>query len=477
MPPTPSALLAGALLGMAPLDGLPGVVLRLLAVGLLALSVRGEPGRDLLRGGAAGLVWYGTSLLWFPLTWASFDSIGDPWLAYSGLVSLQAIVLALTLGIAGLLRSRGAPLALAMALALPSVATLAELVQPLPAGLEVYLAGDALLLWPAALGGETLLLAMIGLWGGAWQRAWVGVLLTALWIGGGLAAPMLAPGGDPLTVALVQPNTGPLDGRRASTADDREERLLTAVRQAGRQGAAIVFTPEGAWPHDAGAEGSHRRDRLLHAFADLPPTLLGVNLSDGDLPTNSLLALQDGAVVGRYDKRSLIPLGERRLLGFGQDTYRAGEPRPAMVLSGVPLAGRICYEDLLGSSLAGLGEAEILLTPSNDAWLGPGAGSRAHENASRLAAVSSGRWVIRPTTNGRSAVFDPLGRRVLHTEWVEGDADPPPQAETALIEVLRRSPAWSGADLSPWLALLAGGIALAMCRRRISPEPGPQDEN
>ncbi|TVQ88817.1 MAG: hypothetical protein EA397_16610 [Deltaproteobacteria bacterium] len=475
MPPSLSALLAGALLGLAPLDGTPGVVLRLLAIALLALAVRGEPLGDLLRGGAAGILWYGTSLVWFPLTWATFDSVGSPWLAFAGLVALQAIVPALSLAVAGLLRARGMPLGIALALSLPSVGILAEWIQPLPAGLEVYLAGDALLLWPAALGGEALLLAVLGMWAGAWQRSWMGLLVSALWIGGGLLAPRFLPAGDPVQVALIQPNTGPLDGRRASTAEDRADRLLAAIQAAGKKGATLVFTPEGAWPHDAGAAGSHRRDRLLHRFEDLPPTVLGVNLTEGDLPTNSLLAVEGGSVTGRYDKHNLIPLGERALLGFGRDTYAAGSARPPLVLAQIPLAGRICYEDLLGSRLASLGSAELLLTPSNDAWLGPGAGSRAHENASRLAALTTGRWVLRPTTNGRTAVFDPLGRRVVHLDWVQGDRSPPPDPEIAIARVDRRAPRWTGADVSGWLALLAAGLALGLSLRR-SPSPSAGSE-
>lgn len=460
-----ASIMAGLLLGLAPIDGLHGLVLRLIGCAVLGLAVQGRPLADLSRGAMAGLLWYGTSLLWFPLTWARFDSLGDPWLAYAGLIGLQALPLALALGVAGLLVRRRLSLALSLALALPAAHPLAEVVQPLPAGLPVYLAGHPALLWPAALGGSALLLAVLGAWIGAWRRPLYGLLLTGVWITGALVALPDESEGIPLQIGLVQPNVGPLDGRRASTADLRADALLTALHHLGERDVALALTPEGAWPHDPGAAHSHRRDKLLAALSGAPPTLLGASIGDGALPTNSLLAVDGGRVVARYDKRSLLPLGERSVLGFGRDTYRPGVQRPALRLAGVSIAARICYEDLLTTHLRDLGDAELLVTPSNDGWLGPGAGSRAHEAASRLAAVQTGRWVVRPTTNGRSAVFDPSGRRHLSLDWVEGDVAPRPSPQIAVATVRRRAPAQTGADRSPWIALLAALLALALATR------------
>ena len=467
-----AATAAGSLLGLAPLDGAVGVGLRLIGCALLGYAVTGRPGADAGRGLWVGLLWYGTSLLWFPLTWARFDSVGDPWLAYVGLILLQATIPAVTLGLAGALRARRVPAPVAFGLALPAAGGLAEVVQPLPAGLPVYLAGDAALLLPAALGGPALLLAALGAWIGVGDRPRIAVLALLVWLVAGAAQPW-ADDGAPIAVGLVQPNTGPLDGRRASTAERREDALIDAILAAGDRGAALVATPEGAWPDAIGPDGASRTRRMLARLADAPPTLLGVNRRDGPLPTNAVVAVSDGAIVGRYEKRALLPLGERALFGFGRDVYAPGAPLPDPEIAGARVAVRICYEDLLTSRLAGLGAATLLVTPSNDGWLGPGAGSGAHENASRLAAAITGRWTVRATTNGRSAVFDPTGRRRAHLPWVEGDTDPPPAPTIAVLpEVRLRRPAWAGADVSPWLTAAAALAALALLvGRRALPSP------
>lgn len=474
-----ATIAAGLLLGLAPLDGPVGVGLRLVGCLLLGFAVRGHAGGDAARGLAVGLLWYGASLLWFPLTWARFDSVGDPWLAYIGLILLQALVPAVALGLAGALRARRVPAPIAFALALPAAEGLAEVVQPLPAGLDVYLSGHHALLAPATFGGSALLLAVVGAWIGAGDRPRIALIALVGWLGLHALPPPWADDGEPLAVAIVQPNVGPLDGRRASTTDRRAAALIGALHRAGDAGADLVATPEGAWPEPIGHDGAARTARMLARLEGAPPTLLGVNRRDGPLPTNAVVAVADGAIVGRYEKRALLPLGERALFGFGRDVYAPGAPLPDPGIAGARVAVRICYEDLLASRLAGLGAATLLVTPSNDGWLGPGAGSGAHENASRLAAAITGRWTVRPTTNGRSAVFDPAGRRRAHLPWVEGDADPPPAPMIAVIPDVRlRRPAWAGADVSPWLTAAAALAALALLvrRRALSSASPPRPE-
>jgi apolipoprotein N-acyltransferase len=454
MRPWLAAAFSGLLFGLAPLHGWAGPPLWLLGVGGLGLAVEGRIGADAARGALIGALWYGLSLLWFPTIWSDFDSTGSPWLGWIGLTLLQLTVPCLGLALAGWIHRSRIALPVALALALGAMEGAAGWLQPLPGGLAVYLAPIQPLTWPAALGGAPLLLAVVGGWAGlqATRPLW-GVAFLAAWFGIGLLPAPWASDGEPLTVGVVQPNTGGFDGRRASTADARADRLLRLVRAASAR-AELVVTPEGAWPHDAGPDGSGRRRALLERWGTTP-VVLGVSIDDGGgAPTNSLIALDGGRVTSRYDKVDLVPFGERAILGFGRDTFRPGASRTALNLAGVRLAGRICYEDLVPGALRGLGHAELLVTATNDAWLGPGPGSRQHEAASRLAAVVTGRWVVRPASNGRSEVFDPSGRRHLQLPWVDGDAQPDHPGTWGAITVRRRIPLWTGADLGPWLALL-----------------------
>lgn len=455
-----AALFAGLVFGLTPLHGMY-VPLLIPGLAALGLAVEGRPGWDLARGAAFGALWYGLSLLWFPTIWSEFDPSGLGWLGWLGLVCLQLTVPALGLGLAGLLRRTETPPVLALAFALATTDGLAGWLQPLPGGIAVYMAPIQPLLWPAAFGGTPLFLAVAGAWAALQTtRPLWGLGALVAWFGIGALPMPWATDGDVATIAMIQPGTGAFEGRMASTVDARAAKVRTLVVDGSE--ADLTVTPEGAWPHDAGPAGSGRRARLLARLGQRP-VLLGVSIHDveGAPPTNSVLAIDRGQVVGRYDKVDLVPFGERSVLGFGRDTFRAGRSRETLHVGGLRVAVRVCYEDLVPGALRGLGDAELVVAATNDVWLGPHQGSRQHEAGTRLAAVLTGRWVVRPAANGRSAIFDPTGRRHLAMRWVDGDAEPGHPGQRATMQVRRRVPMWTGADAGPlvWLlfVLLAAG--------------------
>ncbi len=412
----------------------PGGVLGLV-LGALALdrAITGDLLGDLGRGLLAGLLWQGLALGWVGASWSAFGADAP---ALVGLLwAAQALPLAIGFAIAGRGRTRAFG-----AGGLAFAALTAWMPVPL---LPVYATTELVpLAWGAVLVGRAGLTALLWMWRGS---PWIAVYV-ALGAGWALAAPRV---GSPLRIGLVEAGIGALDGRRASTAPDREARLLAAVR--ALPPVDLVLTPEGAWPSDPGDAGGSRRRALRAAWAGLPPTVLGADHP----PWNSLIALE-GGVGARFDKHRLVPIAERVWAGVGRERYSAGSGPRRLQIAGVELGPLVCYEDLFASDVRAASGAELLIAPSNDAW--GGAGAWAHLAAARFAAVEAGRWLARPTTSGVSAVVDPTGRLVWSTAFVDRDAHPEIGAITGVADVRRvrwTAPGpWANAVL-PWLVVLA----------------------
>lgn len=136
---------------------------------------------------------------------------------------------------------------------------------------------------------------------------------------------------------------------------------------------------------------------------------------------NAVVAL--GAGDGVYFKRHLVPFGEYvpldEWLGELIDIFRlplsnfsAGEASQAPLLAaGHRLATFVCYEIVYHDLVArGARKADLLLTVSNDAWFGRSIGPAQHMQMAQMRALENGRYLIRGTGTGITALVDQRGR-------------------------------------------------------------------
>ncbi len=134
---------------------------------------------------------------------------------------------------------------------------------------------------------------------------------------------------------------------------------------------------------------------------------------------NSVMALGEG--LSFYQKQHLVPFGEyipfRGLTSF-LDRYiqipmadlSEGEGRPLVSLKGYTVGASICYEAVYGNEvIEALPEAKFLINVSNDAWFGDSLAPHQHLEIARLRAIETGRYLLRATNTGISAIIAPDG--------------------------------------------------------------------
>ena len=125
---------------------------------------------------------------------------------------------------------------------------------------------------------------------------------------------------------------------------------------------------------------------------------------------------------GWYYKRRLVPFGEffpvpktvRRWMRLHSlpyyDMTPGDELQPPLKAGGERLAATICYEDAYGAEqLAMLPTATLLVNATNNAWFGDSSAPHQHLQMARFRALEAGRWLMRATSNGITAVIAPDG--------------------------------------------------------------------
>lgn len=136
---------------------------------------------------------------------------------------------------------------------------------------------------------------------------------------------------------------------------------------------------------------------------------------------NSIIAVGQGS--GLYHKQRLVPFGEyvpledfiRGWIPFFDLPFssftRGSKNQKGLQAFDFTIAPFICYEILYPELVfKHARDADFLLTISNDAWFGNSSGPEQHFQMARMRALELGKYLIRTTNTGTTAVIDPQGR-------------------------------------------------------------------
>ena len=438
-----AALLAGLLLpfAYAPFDLFPTAVL---APALLLWTwLDCDWRRAALRGWLFGLGMFGFGISWINESF-QFSHIG--WFISIPLTSLLVAVMALYPALVGycLARLGGGPRWMRLTLLFPALWTLVEWLRgwlftgftwlqlgysqtdsPLSGWFPVF--GVYAISCFCALSAGLL----VGAYVARRRLGYIGVLL-GLW----LASPLLGqvnwlePGAPPLRVALLQGNIPQDQKWLPSMRQPTLDRYVTLTRE--HWNADLIIWPETALPGFyrtmKGFIEEFDEERKRHQ-ADV---LLGVPVLE-EAPRrflNSVLLLNETG--GFYHKRHLVPFGEylpfdallRPMVDFFGLPVARFSPGPSaqvpLSTRGQRLAVFVCYEIAFGGEVRrSLPAANLIITVSNDAWFGTSIGPEQHLQIARVRALETGRYVLRATNTGISAIIDQRGRVVSRSPQFE----------------------------------------------------------
>ncbi|UFP93873.1 apolipoprotein N-acyltransferase [Gloeobacter morelensis] len=445
-----AAVGGGTVLGLAaPPTGWGVLVWVALVPFLVYLRAEHRP-RAFLLGTLAGMVYYAILLRWLlgfhPLTWLGIDwwsSLGIALGAWLFVSASQAWVIGLWASLVVRTRLSGLRrvlFAVGLWVGLHWLWGRGETAFPWGT-LAQSLAGDLWAVQTVALGGAHLLVglavAVNVLVAESWSTRRVGyatlaaLLVASVQLYGWWQLTQPLPAGEPLRIGVIQGN---IAQARKWTPDGRRTTIETYVRgyeALAAAGAQLVLTPETAFPFIWSREPEPAAPLVPEIQKRRVPVLLSAfeRRADGQVAT-TLFALDGTArTISTFNKIHLVPFGEqiplkaiigplvRKLSPVQQEVF-AGSLAQRLQTPVGPVAAGICFDSAFAGGFRAqvAAGARLLVQSTNDAWYGPAMAPQ-HHALDTLRAVETGRYLVRASNNGTSAVVDPLGRTARITGW------------------------------------------------------------
>jgi apolipoprotein N-acyltransferase len=469
---------AAAVLGFAPVGLAPLPVVS--AAGLLWLwQQAAAPRRAAALGFAFGLGLFLTGVSWVYVSLHDYGAMPAPLAALATL--LFCAVLALYPALAGYLQARFAgPLAARQLLLIPALWVFTEWLRDwvftgFPWLTLGYSQADSPLRGYAPITGvfglswlvwlcAALLLALLRARGRSLALA-----ALALILGMGYVLERVEwtrPQGAPIRVSLLQGNIAQdlkWDPLRYAATVQMYRRMIE------RSKAQLTVLPETAIPRFLDSLDP----ALVHELAQSArghggDLIVGVPLRDAPgRYYNSAISL-GVSPSQRYDKIHLVPFGEFIPPGFGwilsilkiplSDFSRGSATQAPLALAGQKIAVDICYEDVFGEEIIrALPEATLLVNISNLAWFGDSLAPHQHLQIAQLRALETGRFMLRATNTGMTAIIDDHGRVVTALPtFTQGTLTGSAQGRSGATPYVR----WGNAPLLLLALLACGAFAL-----------------
>lgn len=253
-----------------------------------------------------------------------------------------------------------------------------------------------------------------------YRQYWLSLLIIAIWSSGAYLKTIewTQPIDKPIDVVLIQGNVP-----QALKWDEINYSIQLYFSLTQRDlGADLIIWPETAMPlfYDDAKPLLARLNEARQIYAT--EFMMGIIVQENQWSYfNAILSLSH--IETFYYKHHLVPFGEYiplrdyvdTLLNFfdvpmsefSSGAYQQSHLRAVNQLIGAS----ICYESAFSEQiLQSLPQATLLVNVSNDSWFGHSLAPHQHLEIARMRALETGRYLLRSTNTGISAIINPQGQ-------------------------------------------------------------------
>ena len=264
-----------------------------------------------------------------------------------------------------------------------------------------------------------------------------------------------APSSGSMDVFIAQPNIDVYGKHGGLTQADQNKTLLSLLDKAPKDSAILLIAPETftsdivmndvttsptvqAFESFMSARPSSGLLFGASTWEYLPgisrPSQTARQLNNGNWVEshNTALMMAKGSEIQTYHKNKLVvgvemtpypaifrPIDDK--LGGVMGRCIGDGNAECLEYAGTKIGCAICYESVYGEFCADYIRkgAKLLTIITNDAWWGDTPGYRQHLSYASLRAIETRRWIARCGNTGISAIIDPSGNVISHTDWWE----------------------------------------------------------
>ncbi len=192
----------------------------------------------------------------------------------------------------------------------------------------------------------------------------------------------------------------------------------------------IFVWPEGIIPDSYLRDMSRYKKLFLNNFGEDDIIIMGLNsqeMKNGkNLLYNSMAIFNNKLdLIAKYNKVNLVPFGEftpfKRIFDSvglktvtnSYQSFSSGKSRIPLKIKNskidLSLLPLICYEIIYSGKLSKDNSFNYIINISEDGWFGNSIGPRQHFSHSIFRSIESGKYIIRSSNNGISAIINPMG--------------------------------------------------------------------